>query len=70
MTFKQVESLKVAAALDLGAYHREEADIPLKPLQSTAQIKVFEGTPMSINIDSSEEKGTTAIGFIIYDVTA
>ena len=30
--FKQVESLKVAAALDLGAHLREETDIPLKPL--------------------------------------
>ena len=32
-------------------------------------MKVFERTPMSINTDGSEEKGTTAIGFVIYDVT-
>ena len=31
-------------------------------------MKVFKGTPMSITIDGSEDKGTTAIGFFIYDV--
>ena len=68
VTFKQVESLKVAAALNLGAHLGEETDIPLKPLQSSAWTKVFEGTPMSINTDGSEEKGTIATRFIIYDV--
>ena len=68
MTFKQVDYLKVVAALDLGMHLREEADMLLKPLQSSAQMKVFEGTPMSINADGSEEKGTIAIRFIIYDV--
>ena len=68
VTFKQVESLKVVAALDLGAHLGKEKNILLKPLRSSARMKVFEGTPMSINTDGSEEKGTTAIGFIIYDV--
>ena len=68
VTFKQVDSLKVVAALDLGMHLREEADMLLKPLQSSAQMKVFEGIPMSINTDGSEEKGTIAIRFIIYDV--
>ena len=68
VTFKHVESLKVVAALDLGAHLRKETDIPLKPLQSGAWMKVFEGTPMSINTGGSEEKGTIAIGFTIYDV--
>ena len=68
VTFKQVVSLKVAAALDLGVHLVEEKDIPLKPLRSSARTKVFEGTPMSINTDGSEEKGTTAIRFVIYDV--
>ena len=66
VTFKQVESLKVVAALDLGAHLGKEKDILLKPLRNSARTK---GIPMSINIDSSEEKGTTAIGFVIYDVT-
>ena len=69
VAFKQVESLKVVAALDLGAHLGKEKDILLKPLRSSARMKVFEGTPMSINTDGSEEKGTTAIGFVIYDVT-
>ena len=68
VTFKQVESLKVALTLDLGAHLGEETDIPLKPLRSSARTKVFEGTPMRINTDGSEEKKTTAIGFVIYDV--
>ena len=68
VTFKQVESLKVAAALDLSGHLGEEADMPLKPLQSSARMKVFERAPMSINTDGSKDKGTTAIGFIIYDV--
>ena len=55
--FKQVESLKVVAALDLGAHLGEEKNIPLKPLQNSALMKVFEGTPMSITTDSSEERG-------------
>ena len=62
MIFKQVESLKEAAALDLGAHLGEKSDILLKPLQSSARMKVFEGTPMSINTDGSKDKGTTAIG--------
>ena len=69
VTFKQVESLKVVAALDLGAHLGEEKDIPLKPLRSNARMKAFEGIPMSINIDGSEKKVTTAIGFVIYNVT-
>ena len=68
LTFKQVGSLKVAAALDLGVHLEKEKDILLKPLRSSAQTKVFDGTPMSINTDGSEEKVATAIGFVIYDV--
>ena len=67
VTFKQLGSLKVAAMLDLGVHLGEETDIPLKSLRNNARTKVFEGTPMSINTDGSEEKGTTAIGFVIYD---
>ena len=52
----------------MGVHLREEADIPLKPLRSSAQMKVFKETPMSINTDGSEDKGTTAIGFVICDV--
>ena len=68
VAFKQVGSLNVAAALDLGVHLGEETDILLKPLRSSARTKVFEGTPLSINTDGSEEKITTLIGFIIYDV--
>ena len=57
VTFKQVEFFKVAAALDLGVHLGEKADISLKPLRSSARTKVFEGTPLSINTDGSEEKG-------------
>ena len=43
-------------------------DVPLKPLRSSAKTKIFKATPLTVQTYRSKEKGTIAIGFVIYDV--
>ena len=42
-------------------------DVPLKPLRSITMTKTFENTSLMFQIDGSEEKRTTVIGFGIFN---
>ena len=60
----------MSAALDLRPWIGNEVYVPLKSLQSSARTKTLEGMPLTVQTDGSEKKGTTAIGFVIHDVTS
>ena len=53
--------------LDLGFINKTAKNIPLKPLCSSAKIKLFNSTSLLVQTDGSEEKGMTAKGYVVYD---
>ena len=60
----------MSAILDLVLCVGNEVDILLKLLNSSARTKIVQGMPLTVQTNNSEEKKTTKIGFVIYNITS
>ena len=59
----------MSAALDVRPHIGDKAYVLLKPLHSSAKIKILKRTLLTVQNNVSEKNGMNAISFVIHGVT-